>query len=170
MAGNRGFRWAGSGYFAGAQAPIVSVPLKVSQTLYKGNAVRLSATAGHGSVGVAAEASTCLFGFVMGDCSSTATEYYTHVQVCKFVPGHFYEVTGAPATMTGKGRAYINKNCDLEIPTTGYHRVDTAGTTNHFRIVQLQDGNDAGATAAGRRWIVTPTPSASSAWMSVQAG
>lgn len=160
MAGNRGFKWVGSMY-AGAQCPIVQTFAEAGITVYKGNALRISGTALSGSVGLAAEATTTLYGYAVGDFTTTATEKSTLVQVVPFIPGHYYEVTGAKLTMTSRASGYINSFCDLEISTTGYSRVDTAGTTNHFKIIGPQHGDlTLTTTGAGRRWIVSITASA----------
>ena len=154
---NRGFRWLYN--FGGGQPEIERLPVKISQTLYKGSVVNLSATSG--SVRLVAEADTSLYGVVLHNVTTSATEKTTFADIHPFVIGEVFEAVGAPSTMTTsrRGGAFMNLHADIEIPTASYCRIDTACAVPTLRIVGWSTvAGSEDETGAGRKWHVTIDP------------
>ena len=159
MAGeiNRGFRWLYN--FGGGQMSVERLPVKISQTIYKGTIVNLSATSG--SVRVVAEADTSLYGVSLDYKVTSATDKTSYIDVTPFVIGAVFEAVGAPATMTTGRRtgAFMNLHADVEIPTASYCRIDTACAVPTLRIVGWESvAGSEDVTGAGRKWHVTIDP------------
>lgn len=157
MAGNRGFRWVNSD-FGHTSPPVQNLAMKCSTTFYNGQAVKLSAAAGICSVGLPTAADTALYGYIVGDHTTTASEKTTRAQIVPFIPGHNYEVVGASSTMTGVALYYLNLRASLQTQTgLVNHRLNTAATFL-FKIVGYKEtvntAFNSTATGAGRKWIV----------------
>ena len=151
----RGFQWLYN--TDGSQQMVLNLPVKISQTLYRGNVVNLSYTSG--SIRVAAEGETALYGVILHSKSTTATQVTARADVVPFTVNAVFQVKGAPSTMTTLSEKFRAYPADLEIPTTGYHRVDTGAATLHFRIVGWPNSTS-DASGAGRKWHVTIMPTA----------
>ena len=138
--------------------PTVELAMKCSTTFYHGQAVKLAAAAGICSVGLPTAADTALYGYIVGDHTTTASEKNTRAQIVPFIPGHNYEAVGAITTMTGVARYYLNLRCCLHTETgLTFHRLNTAATYI-FKIVKTPEtvntAWNSDATGAGRKWIV----------------
>ena len=153
----RGLRFAK--YEGGGQPRVMDVPVKVSQTIYRGAVLRLSATSG--SACLAAEASTSLYGVALHNKSTTATQTTATLKMIPVTGDAIWIARGAPSTMTNAAAwSFLNKYADLELPTAGYFRIDTAASTKTMRIVGYPS-KTAEATGAGREWYVKFIASAS---------
>lgn len=147
----RGARWIKN--VNGGQQDEQHPPVVVSQTLYRGNLLCLSATSG--SVRAAAEADTTIYGVALQALTTTATQGTATIACSPFTQNSIFEITGAPATMTTAYTTGVFRNLvlDLEIPTTGYHRCDTGAAVPTMRVVGWPSTN--AVTGAGRKWWVT---------------
>jgi len=157
---NRGFRWLYN--FGGGHMEVERLPVKISQTIYKGTIVNLSATSG--SVRVVAEADTSLYGVALHNKTTSATQKTEYLEITPFVIGAVFEAVGAPSTMTMARRTatvgFMNLHADVEIPTASYCRIDTAAAVPTLRIVgwDQDEGGGEDVTGAGRKWHVTIDP------------
>ena len=147
---NYGFRWVSCIY--GGPALLLERPAKVSQTLKAGNLVNMSYTSG--SIRVAAEGDTSLFGVMTHNLTTTATEGSTIATIIPLAPGYIWEAKAAAGMAGGAIDITQGRFLDLEIPTTGRHRVDTGASTKTLLQVGFNP-LDVSMTGQGKRlWLM----------------
>jgi hypothetical protein len=147
---NYGFRWVSCLY--GGPAVQVSRPVVVSTILKPGLAVCQSYTSG--SIRLAAEGDTSLFGVATHNLTTTATEGSTFTEVIPFLPGYIWEARAAAGMAGGAAEDTCGRFLDLEIPTTSRHRVDTGASTKMFVQVGYHP-TDYEMTGQGKRlWMM----------------
>jgi len=143
--GNTGFKW-----IKGDVTPtILSLPMVLGASFYTGNVVTLSYTSG--SVRLAAEADTTLFGVCKHAITSPAAG--DEIQVIPFKSDYVWEVVCAAGCAGGDPPGYRGHDLDLEIPTTGYHRVDTGASTLHFVCVGYHPADETSTSQGNRLWV-----------------
>ena len=158
---NRGFSWLYN--MRGGQMQVMELPVKISQTIYRGTVLCLSDTSG--SVRVVADADTSLYGVALHSKTTSATQKTETIQLVPFAIGAVFEAVGAASTMTMAANnpaagAYRNLHADIKLPTAAYSRIDTGAATLTLRIVGW-DKRTENETGAGRKWRVTIAADAS---------
>jgi len=143
---NRGFKWV-----KGADSTPVhlSFPMNTGSTIYNGNVLTLSYTSG--SVRLATEADTTVFGVAAH--AVTAPGATEEIKVIPFRSDYVWEVVCAAGCSGGAPESIVGHDADLEIPTTGYHRVDTGAATLNYIIVGYHPDDKASTTRGNRLWV-----------------
>lgn len=154
---NYGFKWKSCVY--GGPAQMVDFPVVVSQTLKPGCAVCKSFTSG--SIRVAVEADTSLFGVATHNLVTSSSEGEERATIIPFLPGYIWEVRGSFDLVGGAPPATMGRELDLAVPTTSRHRIDTAGATVQFLQVGFHP-DDVSSTGQGNRLWVTIRPTITS--------
>lgn len=124
-------------------------PMRTNKTYYAGQVLSLSTM---GSVYTAMTAATGVYGILLADTTTTASEKTTKVPVSVFAPGALFRVR---VSTTASERS-VGTLADFTINTTSKYRLNVAAIAQRTFSVIRMDSRDT-ATAA-RRVIVSVAP------------
>ena len=135
-------------------------PMRTGKTYYAGQIVKLSTL---GSIYTAATSATGIYGVLLEDNVTTASEKTTKVPVAVFSPGALFRAK----TSASAGERVIGTLADFALNTTSRYRLNcSAKNQRNFQVVRL--GTEQSGTAAGRPIIVS-VPSSMSQYIGVGA-